>query len=289
MLRTHDSLLTIPIILSVAQRKAVAAVAPEVSARMMLEEPNQRKVVFTLEELSAIEQKASMAVRHAVSGMRRNSLRHLLDLIPKAIDRAQSFGAIPPVVRVFQFRISLKHTQPPIWRRIQVKDGTLDRLHEHIQTAMGWTNSHLHHFKINGKLYGDPLLVDENFDEMDYADSTTTKFSEILPRSGERFQFEYEYDFGDCWRHAVLFEGCLRAEPGRRYPFCVEGERACPPEDSGGTPGYTELVGVLADPEDEQHDEIVTWLGKPFDPAAFDAGAATRRMKRGLPDWRRMQ
>ena len=88
------------------------------------------------------------------------------------------------------------------------------------------------------RCYGDPMLMEEDFDEMNYQDSTTTKIREVLPRGGKRFLFEYEYDFGDSWSHEVLFEGCPRAEPGCRYPLCVEGERACPPEDIGGTSGY---------------------------------------------------
>jgi len=71
-----------------------------------------------------------------------------------------------------------------------VKDCTLDKLHEHIQTAMGWTNSHLHHFKVGEQLYGDPLLVQENFEDMEYEDSTATKLSAILPRSGRRFRLD---------------------------------------------------------------------------------------------------
>ena len=109
---------------------------------------------------------------------------------------------------------------------LPVKDGTLDRLHEHIQTAMGWTNSHLHHFRIGQQLYGDPMLMEENFEDMEYKDSTTTRISDILPKSGRRFRFEY--DIGDSWQHEVLFEGCVRAERGKRYPVCIEGARACP-------------------------------------------------------------
>ena len=75
---------------------------------------------------------------------------------------------------------------------------TLDKLHEHTQTAMGWTNSHLHSFKINDKEFGDPELLEKNFEEFDYGDSTITKLSDVLPRSGKRLCFEYEYDFGDC-------------------------------------------------------------------------------------------
>src|SRR5260370_11476922 len=99
----------------------------------------------------------------------------------------------------YQGKISLLDSQPPVWRRIQVRDCTLDKLHEHIQTAMGWTNSHLHHFRINDRLYGDPWLMEENFEDMGYEDSTSTKLSAILPKSSKRLRFQYEYEFGDCF------------------------------------------------------------------------------------------
>jgi hypothetical protein len=179
---------------------------------------------------------------------------------------------------VYQFKITLLDTRPPVWRRIQVKDGTLDKLHEHLQSAMGWTNSHLHHFRIGEQLYGDPLLMQENFEEMGYEDSTSTKLSDILPESGRRSRSEYKYDFGDGWRHEVLFEGCLRAERGKRYPVCVEGARACPPEDVGGVWGYQEFLEAITDPEHEDHDGLLEWAGGSFDPEAFDPAAATREM-----------
>jgi hypothetical protein len=184
--------------------------------------------------------------------------------------------------------VTLLDTRPPIWRRTQVKDCTLDRLHEHLQTAMGWTNSDLHHFRIGEQLYGDPLLMQENFEEMGCKDSTTTRISDLLPTSGKRFRFEYECDFGDGWRHEVLFEGCVQAEAGKKYPLCVEGERACPPEDVGGVWGYADFVEAVQNEDHEQHDEILDWVGGSFDPEAFDAKAATRRMMKGLPDWRKM-
>jgi hypothetical protein len=91
-------------------------------------------------------------MRHASTGMVHNSLRHVTDLTAQALDRSRGLGAIPAAERAYQVRITLLDTQPPIWRRIQVKDGTLDKLHEHIQAAMGWTNSHLHHFRIKDQL-----------------------------------------------------------------------------------------------------------------------------------------
>ena len=150
-----------------------------------------------------------------------------------------------PADTVYQFKITLLESHPPIWRRIQVKDCTLDKLHEHIQTAMGWTNCHLHHFKIGEQLYGDPELMQENFEEMEYQDSTTTKISDILPKTGKRFRFQYEYDFGDSWDHEVLFEGVVQADSKVKYPLCLEGARACPPEDCGGIWGYADFVEAI--------------------------------------------
>lgn len=189
---------------------------------------------------------------------------------------------------VYQFRITLVDAPRPIWRRIRVRDGTLDDLHEHIQTAMGWTNSHLHHFRIGGMLYGDPLLMAENFAEMGYRDSTTTLLSEILPRDDRPFRFEYEYDFGDGWQHEILFEGRSPSEPREQYPHCLEGEGACPPEDVGGVWGYGDFLEAITDPAHEEHDSLLEWVGGRFDSEAFSPAAATRRMKRGLPDWRSM-
>lgn len=188
---------------------------------------------------------------------------------------------------MYQFKIMLLETQPLVWRRIQVKDSTLDKLHEHIQSAMGWTNSHLHHFKIGERLYADPMLMEENFD-IGYEDSTRTMISDILPKADKPFQFVYEYDFGDSWEHEVLFEGRPKTEAGRQYPICLEGERACPPEDVGGIGGYEEFLTIIADADHEEHHEMLHWVGGTFDPDAFDSAIATKRMKKGLPDWRRM-
>jgi Plasmid pRiA4b ORF-3-like protein len=183
--------------------------------------------------------------------------------------------------QVYQFKITLIDTRPPIWRRIQVADCTLDKFHEQIQTAMGWTNSHLYHFRIDETLYGDPRLLEETFGELGYKDSTRTNLSDILPANGKQFRFEYEYDFGDGWLHEVLFEDRIPAESGKRYPLCLEGARACPPEDVGGVWGYMDFLAAIADPEHEEHEEMRQWIGRRFDPEAFNPTGATRRMKRG--------
>jgi hypothetical protein len=112
--------------------------------------------------------------------------------------------------------------------------------------------------------------------------------SDILPTSGRRFRFEYQYDFGDGWRHEVLFEGCLRAERGKRCPVCLEGVRACPPEDVGGVWGYADFLEAIQNPDHEDREGLLAWAGGQFDPEAFDPVKATKRMWRGLLDWRRM-
>lgn len=125
---------------------------------------------------------------------------------------------------VYQFKITLVESKPPIWRRIQVRNCTLDKLHEAIQTAMGWTNSHLHHFTIEDGYYGDPDLVHEDSGDIEYEDSTRIKVADILPDGPGVFCFEYEYDFGDGWTHEIQFEGVHPREEGVRYPRCLEQE-----------------------------------------------------------------
>ena len=120
----------------------------------------------------------------------------------------------------------------------------------------------------------------------EYKDSTITRISDILPRSGKRFRFQYEYDFGDSWHHEVFFEGQVKPEQGKRYPVCLEGERACPPEDVGGVFGYADFVESIQNPDNDEHEELLEWVGGKFDPDAFDPAKATTRMRKGLPDWR---
>ena len=194
-----------------------------------------------------------------------------------------------PTDALYQFKITLLNAEPPIWRRIQVQDCTLDKLHEHIQTAMGWTNSHLHQFEIKGERYGDPQLLDDGFDDFECTDSTKTLLSDIVPKSRKRFSFLYEYDFGDSWEHEVLFEGSPPLEKVKKYPLCLEGERACPPEDCGGVWGYADLLEAIRNKRHEEHESMLEWIGSRFNAEEFDAKQATKAMKKGLPDWRSMR
>ncbi|MEZ6059114.1 MAG: plasmid pRiA4b ORF-3 family protein [Planctomycetaceae bacterium] len=187
--------------------------------------------------------------------------------------------------RLYQFKITLLESRPPIWRRIQVGNCTLDKLHQYIQSAMGWTNSHLHQFEIQGERYGDPGLLDDGFEDFCCIDSTDTMINEIVPKDGKRFRFLYEYDFGDDWRHELLFEGYVEPANGGQYPLCVDGARNCPPEDVGGVWGYTDFLEAITDPGHAAHEQMLEWSGK-FDPDEFDPRETTEAMRRGLPNWR---
>ncbi len=280
---------TFPLRMTHAQRRCVAELLAYLQPKLLLECGNQRTLQFTLDEIKQIAGACRETLPKAPNGMKRNSLWHVLDVSERTLEAFRE-GKIHriPAATLYQFKITLKDVRPAIWRRIQVKDCSLDRLHVHIQTAMGWTNSHLHQFKIDGIVHGDPDLICEGWEDETWpVNSLETKVSMIVPEDGTQMLFEYEYDFGDGWEHEVLFEGCLSPKKGSRYPVCVDGRRACPPEDVGGTFGYEEYLEALADPNHEEHESFMEWRG-PFDPEAFDADAATRRMRRGLPDWRTM-
>src|SRR3954467_9714200 len=121
-----DSPQRYPVKLSQAQRKVVAEVASEFVERLKLDEKPQRTIAFTPAELKAIRKKAAAGISQATSGMKRNSLRHVVDLTEQALDRSQGIGSIPVSERLYQFKITLQKSRPPIWRRIQIKDCTLD-------------------------------------------------------------------------------------------------------------------------------------------------------------------
>ncbi|HXJ61065.1 MAG TPA: plasmid pRiA4b ORF-3 family protein [Verrucomicrobiae bacterium] len=225
-------------------------------------------------------------IRHQPVALQRAAFRQgLIPYVPadRAAAAVQERNSTSSSRRLFQFKITLHGIEPPIWRRIQVLDDTLDKLHEHFQAAMGWTNSHLHAFFIQGKRCGDPELLDDGFD----LDSTQTLMSAVLPADGTPLSLEYHYDFGDDWVHDVLFEGSPPPQPGVSYPQCLEGERACPPEDVGGIGGYADYLEAMADPSHEEHQHMLDWNG-PFNPDAFNPRRATHVMQEGVPDWRKM-
>ena len=177
----------------------------------------------------------------------------------------------PTVNKIFQFKIELLDISPPIWRRIQVPEGyTFWDLHVAIQDSMGWTDSHLHAFRIYGP--GNDIVeigLPDPYSERDVTPDWELKLSKHFRAPGDRM--EYEYDFGDSWRHSVVLEEVSPAEPGAKYPRCIEGERNCPPEDVGGPPGFEGFLEAIADPGHEEHEDLLEWCGGSFDPDDFNS------------------
>lgn len=275
--------------------RAIAADLPGISATL-------KRKLKTKTGTFAVADTASILMALAESLLDGEPLQRLrLLFISKKLTDCLKVNVVPaapakvtakkskPTDTVYQFKITLLEAKPPIWRRIQVKDCTLDKLHEHIQTAMGWTNSHLHQFDIRGERYGDPELLDDGFEGFECVDSTKTNLSQILPKTGKRFAFKYEYDFGDGWEHEVLFEGTPTVGPKAKYPLCLEGERACPPEDCGGVWGFGDFLEAIRNPKHEEHENMLEWIGGRFDSEDFDPKQATKEMKKGLSDWRSMR
>ncbi len=167
-------------------------------------------------------------------------------------------------VDIYQLKVTLAHSKPPIWRRIQVtSDITLSDLHQIIQDAMGWSDEHLHMFTIDGECYSgsDPDSMFQQDDEK------IVKLSQVI--SGEGNKFTYEYDFGDSWLHNILVEKILTPDPDVHYPVCIKGKRACPPEDCGGISNYQYIIYVLEDPHHPRYEDMLERIDEYIYPADF--------------------
>ncbi|MGI8496488.1 MAG: plasmid pRiA4b ORF-3 family protein [Gemmatimonadaceae bacterium] len=174
---------------------------------------------------------------------------------------------------IHQFLIVLSNTNPLVWRRIQVPaDYTFWDLHVAIQDAIGWLDYHLHQFTVVNEDKGVAVRIgipDEDFpDERPCLPGCEVLVSDYV-RDGSPPAL-YLYDFGDAWNHAVLFEGWFHRDPSLRYPRCVGGANARPPEDCGGPHGFEEFKRAIADPEHPEHDEYLEWVGGSYDVEAFD-------------------
>lgn len=186
----------------------------------------------------------------------------------KAIDKAQE---------IYQIKVTLLGTDPPIWRRVLVpSDLTLEQLHDVLQLAMGWEDCHMHDFRIGQQRFGKSDPMEQAFGGSRTASERTARLFNVLGRAGTKAV--YTYDFGDGWQHQLAVEKRLASEPGRAYPPCLAGERHGPPEDCGGIPGFYNLLEAISNPEHEQHDELLEWLGDNFDPEAFSVDEVNRRL-----------
>jgi len=177
---------------------------------------------------------------------------------------------------LLQFRVELDGVKPPIWRSILMKSNSpLSTLHHTIQNSMGWMESHLHMFEKDGLVYGPKYASDPDFGPPMLSDR---KHLGTLFRAGSE-SLKYTYDFGDDWVHTVTLEDELPNEPPLLVPECIGGERACPPEDCGGIWGYENLLEIIFDPEHDDYEDMMNWLGGYFEPEKFDVFEVNEKLR----------
>ena len=178
---------------------------------------------------------------------------------------------------IFQLKVSLRDIEPPIWRRFQVSEDTnLPQLHRILQLLFNWEDYHLHDFVVGRRVYSVPD-PDDAFNERKVIDEKLVPLNRIVAHVGDTF--EYAYDFGDDWQHDILLEAILPPDAEAFYPRCIAGARNGPPEDAGGPGGYADYLEALADPEHEEHENMLAWRG-PFDPEAFSLNRINASLKR---------
>jgi hypothetical protein len=169
---------------------------------------------------------------------------------------------------VVQLLVELDDVEPAVWRRLLIPGATtLGGVHQMLQSAIGWSDSHLHSFLIGGTSYGtadDDDLDDEDEEQVDETSIT------LLEALGRHDRFVYEYDFGDGWTHQITVETRLPQADRLRFAVCLAGQSACPPEDVGGPEGYRDFLVAMGDPAHEEHAQFLEWVGGSFDPDSFD-------------------
>ena len=173
-----------------------------------------------------------------------------------------------------EFQILLREIEPSVWRRIEVPASySFWDLHVAIQDVMGWQDYHLHAFRVRNRATGqlDQIGIpneDRFEDEPEFLAGWVVPVADYLSQPGD--SAVYEYDFGDGWEHHLILDAVQRRRAGVRYPRCLAGGRACPPEDCGGPGGYAEFLETIADPDHEEHASTLAWVGGRFNPEAFD-------------------
>ena len=168
-----------------------------------------------------------------------------------------------------EFKVTLEEIEPPIWRRVRVPaKATMWDLHVAIQDAMGWWDSHLHEFTVQDasgtRHIGIPT---EDIDWKEVEPGWMLPAKQAFPEPGATAR--YEYDFGDGWVHTVVLEQMVTTGKAIMKPRCIAGERACPPEDCGGPPGYLELLEALLHPSHPEHAAMKEWAPDGFDSEQF--------------------
>jgi hypothetical protein len=180
--------------------------------------------------------------------------------------QAKTTAAPGPVA--YRLHVVLEGIEPPIWRQVSIPGQiSLSGLHECLQVVMGWQNYHLHQFIIGETIYTEPN--DEW--EIPVKDDRRTRLQRVAPQPGGSFR--YEYDFGDNWRHQITVEAIRPQDDLTTIPWCLDGKRACPPEDCGGASGYANLLKALENRRHPDHRWLREWAGPHYDSEVFSLQA----------------
>ena len=175
--------------------------------------------------------------------------------------------------------------EPKITRTIDLPMGlNFAQIHEVLQVAFGWTDSHLHQFNIGGIIYGAPEFDEDGVFDNRIFDATGLRLIDIVfpyDPDDRPITILYEYDFGDGWRHLLRLERLPREE-GVKYPRCIAGARSGPPEDVGGTSGYADFLEAWLDPHHEDHKAMRRWVGRKFEPEQCNLDAINKAIAKAL-------
>jgi len=178
-------------------------------------------------------------------------------------------------VKVLQLKVELQGVRPKAWRRVLVPSSIrLPVLHVVLLRVMGWDGGHLHEFEFVEANYGIP---DPDWHDGLLVDESKVSLNKAL---GGSAAFTWTYDFGDAWTHKIKVErvDTMPAELKLQFPICLAGAGACPPEDVGGAPGYADFLLAIADPDHPEHGDMTAWIGRAFDPNAFNVQEAQDRL-----------
>lgn len=174
--------------------------------------------------------------------------------------------------------------EPAINRTLELpRSLNFAQLHEVLQAAFGWTDSHLHQFILGGLVVGAPEMIEDSFEGPRVLEATEISLKDLIfPHIAEpSLDITYQYDFGDDWNHSLILRPS-QSQEGARYPRCIGGSRGCPPEDVGGYGGYADFLEAWIDPHHEEHKANRRWVGRKFDPERFDLEATNKAVARAI-------
>ena len=185
--------------------------------------------------------------------------------------------SVDPVAEVLRLKVTLLGSKPPVWREVEVASSmTLATLHDVLQLLMGWEDYHLWSFELGDRRFEFPDPGGMSFAESAPEHPARTTLGTLLTRKGQKL--DYNYDFGDDWWVEISVVGTGSPAPKVRYPRCVAGKRAGPPEDCGGLGGFAQLRAAHKHPTTEDARDFLEWAGKDWDPDAFDLKAVNKAL-----------